>query len=148
MLVMRQGVATAIVGTVVGIIIAAASSRVLSRVLFGVRALDGDTFVVVPIGLAITSVVACWLPARGAVRVTGRVDQGFGGGVGGHVLAGVAEQHWDDVGHAVVEVVLRPLQRRRHGQQVAPRDVPAGIVSAGPFGNRRRLVEFDDAGHE
>jgi putative ABC transport system permease protein len=68
-LVVGQGLATTGVGLAVGLAVAAATTRLLSGLLFGVRPLDPLTFSAVPAVLLIVGVVACWLPARRATRV-------------------------------------------------------------------------------
>jgi len=54
---------------VVGAIAAAAAARVLSKMLFGVRPTDPSTFALVALALAAVAFMACYLPARRAMRV-------------------------------------------------------------------------------
>ena len=68
-LVFRQGAALVTVGAVLGLLAAAASSRVLESFLFGVTADDRLTFVAAPLVLVAAAFVACWLPARRATRI-------------------------------------------------------------------------------
>jgi putative ABC transport system permease protein len=42
----------------------------MSSLLFGVSASDPATFVVVPVVLVIVTIVACFIPARRATRVS------------------------------------------------------------------------------
>jgi len=58
------------VGGVVGLVLSAALAQFLSRLLYGVDALDPVTYLVVPLVLGTVAMVASWVPAR---RV-GRVD--------------------------------------------------------------------------
>ncbi len=68
-LVVRQGVATAAVGTAIGLAGATALSQSIKGLLFGVTATDPLTFgSVVAVLLGVTC-VACYLPARRAARV-------------------------------------------------------------------------------
>jgi ABC-type lipoprotein release transport system permease subunit len=41
----------------------------MASLLFGVSPVDPLTFVAVPISLAIVALLACWIPARRAVRI-------------------------------------------------------------------------------
>ncbi|HJU65307.1 MAG TPA: ABC transporter permease, partial [Gemmatimonadaceae bacterium] len=68
-LVMGQGLRPVIVGAVLGVIGALAAGRVLASLLYGVSATDPLTYAAVVTGLAITAVVATYLPARRATRV-------------------------------------------------------------------------------
>jgi predicted permease len=56
-------------GAVAGLVAAAAASRMLTTLLFGVSALDPWTFAAVPLLLAGSVLVASWLATRGASRV-------------------------------------------------------------------------------
>ena len=68
-LVVRQGLELTGVGIVLGLIGAAALTRVMASLLFGVSAMDVVTFSAVPLILAVTAAFACYLPARRATRV-------------------------------------------------------------------------------
>ena len=68
-LVVRQGVATAMAGIVIGLAAAAALSRSIQGLLFGVTATDPLTFGSVAAVLLGVTCVACYLPARRAARV-------------------------------------------------------------------------------
>jgi predicted permease len=68
-MVLREGLSLTIVGSAMGLIVAAATSRVLAGFLFGIPPIDpltftGTTVLFVAIGLA-----ACYAPARRATRV-------------------------------------------------------------------------------
>jgi predicted permease len=67
-LVLRQGLAVALVGAAVGLLAAFALGRVIQSLLFEVRAHDPLTFVVVALTLGAVAVVASYLPARRAAR--------------------------------------------------------------------------------
>ena len=68
-MVLREGLRTIAVALLVGIIVSAATSRLLASQLFGVSTADPLTFAAVPLVLAIVALAACYLPARRASRV-------------------------------------------------------------------------------
>ncbi|MGB6835626.1 MAG: ABC transporter permease, partial [Candidatus Acidiferrum sp.] len=68
-LVVRQGMELAGIGIVVGLIGAAALTRVMSSLLFGVNSTDALTFVAVPAMLAAVALAATVIPAWRATRV-------------------------------------------------------------------------------
>ncbi len=68
-LVIRQGAGLVLAGTLVGLVAAAGSARLLESFLFGVAAGDRLTFVAAPLVLAGVAIVACWLPGRRAARI-------------------------------------------------------------------------------
>ena len=68
-LVVRQGALLIAVGVGLGLLAAAASSRVLESFLFGVATGDRLTFIAAPLVLIAMALVACWLPARRATRI-------------------------------------------------------------------------------
>ena len=68
-LIMRQGFFLAAAGVVVGVALAFVFMRFLGSLLFGVRPVDPVTFVCVALLLMLVSLLACYLPARRAMRV-------------------------------------------------------------------------------
>jgi putative ABC transport system permease protein len=68
-LVLRQGMAMAMAGVVIGLLGALALARFLGSLLFEIKPSDPVTFAIVPLVLAATALLACWLPARRAARV-------------------------------------------------------------------------------
>jgi predicted permease len=68
-LVLRQAAAPVVAGAAVGLLLAFALARLLSRFLYGVGAADPATFAAVPLLLAGLAVLASYLPARRAARV-------------------------------------------------------------------------------
>jgi ABC-type antimicrobial peptide transport system permease subunit len=69
MLVLRQGVGLAVAGILIGVALAAALSRLVEGMLFGLTPLDPTTFIVVSALLAAVALVASGIPARRATRV-------------------------------------------------------------------------------
>ena len=68
-LVVRQGVWLAVAGSVAGMAGALLLSRLMAKLLYGVQPTDPATFVVVAIGLGLVAMLACYIPARRAMRI-------------------------------------------------------------------------------
>jgi putative ABC transport system permease protein len=68
-MIVRQGMALAIVGVVVGLAAAFGLARLMETLLFGVTTRDPLVFGGVPLLLTLVAFVAVWLPARRASRV-------------------------------------------------------------------------------
>lgn len=68
-LVLRQGGKLLAIGTVSGLLGAVLLSRMLSSLVFGIKALDPVTFLGVPAVLVAVGVLANYLPARRAIRL-------------------------------------------------------------------------------
>jgi putative ABC transport system permease protein len=68
-LVMGQGMKLAAAGVVVGLAAAVLMTRWLTILLFGVSATDPLTFVVIAVLPLIVAALACWIPARRAMKV-------------------------------------------------------------------------------
>jgi putative ABC transport system permease protein len=66
---MRQGLAVTLIGLVLGLAGAAASTRLLESWLYGVKPLDAPTFVWSAAGMLAIAALASYLPARRAARV-------------------------------------------------------------------------------
>jgi len=69
LLVMRQGVWLALAGSVAGIAGALVISRLMAKLLYGVQPTDPTTFVAVAAGLGLVAMLACYIPARRAMRI-------------------------------------------------------------------------------
>jgi predicted permease len=69
LMVLRQGLELAAAGVALGLLGAAALTRVMSSLLFGVSATDVATFVAVPVILIATAMLATYIPAMRATRV-------------------------------------------------------------------------------
>jgi ABC-type antimicrobial peptide transport system permease subunit len=68
-MVVGQGARVLLVGVVIGLAGAAASTRALRSLLFGVGSLDAATFAGVAGAMVLVGLLAAWLPARRASRV-------------------------------------------------------------------------------
>jgi len=68
-MVLREGLGLAIAGTAVGLVCALIVSRLMAGLLYGVRPTDPLTFAGVAILLVGVSLLACYIPARRAMRV-------------------------------------------------------------------------------
>jgi putative ABC transport system permease protein len=69
-LVVWQGMQPALLGVLVGLLAAFATSRLIASLLYGVSAIDPVTFVLVPLFLATIALLATYVPARRATRVS------------------------------------------------------------------------------
>ena len=67
-LVVREGLASSALGLGAGLAGAAALSRFMQRLLFGVAPLDGWSFAAAPAILLLVALAACLVPARRAAR--------------------------------------------------------------------------------
>jgi len=68
-LVIRQALILASVGTAIGLTGAFALTRIMSSLLYGVSATDPFTFVITPLVLGSTALLAAYVPARRAAKV-------------------------------------------------------------------------------
>jgi ABC-type antimicrobial peptide transport system permease subunit len=68
-LVLRKGMLLTVIGSVLGVLAAFASTRILASVLYGVSPTDLLTFAVISLLLAGVAFIACLLPARRAAQI-------------------------------------------------------------------------------
>ena len=68
-LVVGQGAKLAVVGVITGCLAALAATRLLSSLLFGVASTDPATFLAAGLVLVVVAALACYIPARRAMRV-------------------------------------------------------------------------------
>jgi putative ABC transport system permease protein len=69
LLVVRQGMALALVGVFIGLAVALAVTRVLKGLLFELSVTDPPTYTLVAALMLGVAFLACYLPARGATKV-------------------------------------------------------------------------------
>jgi len=68
-LVLAEGAKMTAVGVLIGLVASAGLTRLIARLLFGVRPTDPITLVAVALLLTSVSILACYIPARRASRV-------------------------------------------------------------------------------
>jgi predicted permease len=68
-LIMREGSVMLLSGLALGLVLAAATGKILSGILYEVGALDPIAFTAAPVLLAIATLIATWLPARRAAAL-------------------------------------------------------------------------------
>jgi putative ABC transport system permease protein len=69
LMILRKGMNLTLAGVAIGLIAAFAVTRLMSSLLFEVRAVDPLTFVVAPVVLALAGLLASFIPARRAIKV-------------------------------------------------------------------------------
>jgi len=68
-MIMREGSIMLVSGVAIGLLLAIATAKIVSGILYGIGALDPVAFVVAPAVLSVAAVIAMWLPARRATQV-------------------------------------------------------------------------------
>jgi ABC-type antimicrobial peptide transport system permease subunit len=68
-MVLRQGAKLALVGVCIGVIVALGLARLMTSLLFGVTSHDPLTFAAVATLLILIALLACYIPARRAMKV-------------------------------------------------------------------------------
>ena len=68
-MIMQEGSIMLLCGITLGLLLAAATGKIVSGILYEVGALDPIAFIAAPMLLAIAALVATWLPARRAARL-------------------------------------------------------------------------------
>ena len=70
MLVLRRGMTLIGIGSLVGLLVAAAAGRALSATLFGLTSMDPVAFAVAAVIFVVTGLVACLVPVYSATRIS------------------------------------------------------------------------------
>ena len=68
-LILKQGMVLAVIGAIIGLVIAFGGARLMKSLLYGVSASDPITFTFVGLLLLGIALLACWIPARRASRI-------------------------------------------------------------------------------
>ena len=68
-MIMREGFIMLLCGVTLGLLLAMATGKILSGILYEVGALDPIAFTAAPLLLAAAALIATWLPARRATRI-------------------------------------------------------------------------------
>jgi predicted permease len=68
-MVIRQGMALAVIGIAIGLVGAFWLSQFMSSLLYEISPTDRTTFILIPLVLALVILCACWIPARRATKV-------------------------------------------------------------------------------
>jgi len=68
-MIMREGSIMLLSGVAIGLVLAIATAKILSGILYGVGALDPIAFTVAPLVLITAALIATWLPARRATQI-------------------------------------------------------------------------------
>jgi putative ABC transport system permease protein len=69
-LVLRRGLLTALSGIALGLAGAFAATRILAGLLYNVSAIDPTIFAAVSLALGAIAILACFIPARSAAKVS------------------------------------------------------------------------------
>src|SRR5262249_3213769 len=73
-LIIGQGLKLTLIGLMSGLVGALAMTRVMSPFLYGVSAVDPMKFILLSLLLLCSALLACWLPARRAMRVDPMIE--------------------------------------------------------------------------
>jgi putative ABC transport system permease protein len=68
-MVLGQGIRITLIGACMGIAAALALTRLMAGLLYGVSAHDSVTFIGVAVVISIVALLACYVPARRAMRI-------------------------------------------------------------------------------
>ena len=69
-LVVGQGFVLSVVGVAIGVALALVSARILAGLLYGIGPRDPLTLAFAAVGLLGVAIIACWIPARRALRIS------------------------------------------------------------------------------
>jgi predicted permease len=65
----RQGLVLALIGVTIGLVVAFALTRVMTKLLYEVSATDATTFVAAPLLITAVALIACYIPVRRSVKI-------------------------------------------------------------------------------
>jgi putative ABC transport system permease protein len=68
-MILKQGMSLVLLGSLIGLVLAAGGSRLLANMLRGVPLLDPVTFGGAAVLFATIGMIACYVPARRATRI-------------------------------------------------------------------------------
>ncbi len=68
-MVLREGLNMTLLGAALGLLLALGLGRVFAGMLYEVSPVDPVSFIIAPVTLLLTALLACWLPARRATRI-------------------------------------------------------------------------------
>jgi putative ABC transport system permease protein len=69
-MILREGFAMVAAGLLIGFLLALGTGKILSSILFRVSATDPFAFTIAPLVLTIAALLATWLPARRATKIS------------------------------------------------------------------------------
>ena len=69
LLMLREGIALTVVGLVIGCFSAVLVTRTMKALLYGVNAAESKVFAGIALGLLVVASLACWIPARRAMKL-------------------------------------------------------------------------------
>jgi len=69
-MILREGFAMVLAGLLIGLLLALATGKILSAILFQVSSTDPFAFTIAPLVLMTAALLATWLPARRATKIS------------------------------------------------------------------------------
>jgi len=69
-MVLRQSIFIVAIGLSIGLAVALAGTRAIANLIVGIKPTDPVTFISVILLLSAIAVLACWIPARRATRIS------------------------------------------------------------------------------
>jgi putative ABC transport system permease protein len=69
-MILREGLAMVAAGLAVGLLLALATGKIVSSILFDVSSTDPFAFTIAPVVLMLAALLATWLPARRATKIS------------------------------------------------------------------------------
>src|SRR2546423_2123791 len=69
-MILREGIAMVVAGLLIGLLLALATGKILNSILFQVSSTDPFAFTIAPVVLMTAALLATWLPARRATKIS------------------------------------------------------------------------------